>query len=449
MLNFRIRVGIVAVFILAFLITAPLVVLYTAGYRYNFTTGSFVRTGLFYITSIPKGAEILINDELRDYTPAFIKNLVPGEYKLTLDRPGYHLWSKTLPVISQETTFVEEVILFLDQEPVNLVSEEISSATQNPNYSTFAYVMNQSSWYEIWSYSITDNEQSLLYRIAAEDETVLDLSWSANGEHLLIEQIDNETVSYTLLDRSGENRFDLAEKIGEPITKAWWHQTDSYAIMFTTDKTTGVYRMPSNSTTELYDQPVLATLIEGHPILTEVVEDQLSIFSYTDGQGDIIAYVPLGEYKIIASPEPYLLLQETEQDHIVLIDTSTRNQPIVLNVDGQGIEWAPDGSNRMLYWSELEVHVYNPATHTDDLITRVGEPITDAAWHPLSNTILFSQNTKLSAIELDWRDQRNEIELATGSNFDNLFITKNGRRVYFAGTVAPDSGIFELEILER
>ncbi len=448
-MNFRIRIGIVVIFILAFLITAPLLVLYTAGYRYNFTTNSFVQTGLFYVTTIPKGAEIIINDELRDYSPAFIKNLVPGEYKLTLDRPGYHSWTKTLPIISQETTFIEDVVLFTDEDPVNLVSEKIVSAAQNPSYSTFAYVMNQSSWYEIWNYSIADDEQSLLYRIAADDDVVLDLSWSASGEHLLIEQTRDNEASYTLIDRSGENRFDLAEKIGKPITKAWWHQTDNYAIMFTTDETTEVYRIPSSSTTKLYDKPVLATLIEGHPILTEVVEDQLSIFSFTNDQGDIIAYVPLGQYEIIASPEPYLLLQETTQDKIVLIDTSTRNQPIILNVDGRGVEWAPDGSNRMLYWSALEVHVYNPATHTDELITRVGEPVTYTAWHPLSNAILFVQDTKLSAIELDWRDQRNEILLAEGSNFNNLFVTKNGRRVYFAGTVGPDSGIFELQILER
>jgi len=46
-------------FLLSFFILAPLIVLYTAGYRYNITTGTVLRTGILSAASTPKGAAVL------------------------------------------------------------------------------------------------------------------------------------------------------------------------------------------------------------------------------------------------------------------------------------------------------------------------------------------------------------------------------------------------------
>src|SRR3990170_921695 len=54
---------IASAFILAFLIAAPILVLYTAGLRWNLKKWSLQKTGSIYIEVEPKDAEILINEK--------------------------------------------------------------------------------------------------------------------------------------------------------------------------------------------------------------------------------------------------------------------------------------------------------------------------------------------------------------------------------------------------
>jgi len=62
---------------------------------------------------------------------------------------------------------------------------------------------------------------------------------------------------------------------------------------------------------------------------------------------------------------------------------------------------------------------------------------------------LVSRANTIEAVELDWRDQRNIIELATGTNISTLWVTQNGRVAYFVGEVTPDRGLFKLELQRR
>lgn len=106
------------VFVAGFLITAPVVVLYTAGYRYHVGTGKIVQTGILNMRSIPKGAMIFIDDVLQnDHTPAVIGNVIPGSHEVRVEKPEYSSWKKTLDVYSKQSTLVSQIVLFLNQPP--------------------------------------------------------------------------------------------------------------------------------------------------------------------------------------------------------------------------------------------------------------------------------------------------------------------------------------------
>ena len=80
-------------FILAFLIITPAIILYASGYKIG-NGLKLQKTGIFIIDSKPRGAKIYLNDKLEQdqikkwlldknsfvVTPAKIKNLLPGEY---------------------------------------------------------------------------------------------------------------------------------------------------------------------------------------------------------------------------------------------------------------------------------------------------------------------------------------------------------------------------------
>ena len=112
------------VFVLAFLITAPLVVLHTAGYRYQLHGNKILKTGVLSISSFPRGATLLIDDHEESMrTPAVIENVLPGIHTISLKKEGYLPWNKSLEVSSGSTTFAENVVLFFD-EPSTFVGSQ-------------------------------------------------------------------------------------------------------------------------------------------------------------------------------------------------------------------------------------------------------------------------------------------------------------------------------------
>jgi len=147
----RTRKLVFLLFFVCFFIAAPLVVLYTAGYRYNFGTGQIVQTGVLSVSSTPKGATILLDgDPLRASTPALLKNVLPGDHLVRVERDGYSSWEKTLTVQSRSTTFADDVVLFLEAEP-SLVRETSLATTPRFNVKTgrAAYALTEGQWTEI------------------------------------------------------------------------------------------------------------------------------------------------------------------------------------------------------------------------------------------------------------------------------------------------------------
>lgn len=136
MLPFAVRKALFFLFFGAFLVSAPLVVLYTAGYRFNRTNNTVSQTGTLSLASTPKGAESFVNGEnMHDATPAVLQRLIPGTRTVLLSKDGYHTWERVVDVESGATTYVTAP-LFLDTTPVILGQEtaawEHAQTTRTP-----------------------------------------------------------------------------------------------------------------------------------------------------------------------------------------------------------------------------------------------------------------------------------------------------------------------------
>lgn len=100
--------------IISFVILAPLVVFYSAGYRLA-TDWSIKKTGGIYISSPVSGSEIFLNGEIKKQTNIlqsgiFLSGLRPGLYDVLSAKDGYITWKKKLAVKSE---FVTEAHAFL------------------------------------------------------------------------------------------------------------------------------------------------------------------------------------------------------------------------------------------------------------------------------------------------------------------------------------------------
>lgn len=153
-------------FVAGFLVTAPLVVLYTAGYRYHFESGKIVRTGVLNITSIPKGAAVFIDDQPQDeQTPAVISNIVPGSHLIRVEKSGYASWEKTLNIYSKQSTFASQIVLFSDEPPEKVGATEMKERpVTSPSWKSLKlnFVVQNTNTHSVLSWIDANNIASII-----------------------------------------------------------------------------------------------------------------------------------------------------------------------------------------------------------------------------------------------------------------------------------------------
>lgn len=85
------------------LIATVAMINFAKGYRPDLKNGHLKPTGLLLANSIPKGAQVFINDELKTATDDTM-NLAPGEYDIRIEKAGYHPWQKKLLIQAELVT---------------------------------------------------------------------------------------------------------------------------------------------------------------------------------------------------------------------------------------------------------------------------------------------------------------------------------------------------------
>lgn len=97
--------------ILTFLaIGTTMAVLYGRGYRFVFGPGEpkVSKTGILNVTSIPKGAQVFIDDGKNPTTTTDNSlNLAPKMYKVKVSKDGYNDWQKDVDINAEEVTSVK------------------------------------------------------------------------------------------------------------------------------------------------------------------------------------------------------------------------------------------------------------------------------------------------------------------------------------------------------
>ena len=128
----------VAIFILA----TPPTILYATGYSFDWQKKSLVKTGAFYLKSLPGNAKILIDGKNKKTTPRLVSRLVPKTYSVTIAKDGFYSWQKNLEIQPQLVAEARNIILFpqtLQPEkiPANVtstISDWLSSPAEKQNH---------------------------------------------------------------------------------------------------------------------------------------------------------------------------------------------------------------------------------------------------------------------------------------------------------------------------
>ncbi|KKU32989.1 MAG: hypothetical protein UX57_C0010G0031 [Candidatus Uhrbacteria bacterium GW2011_GWE2_46_68] len=430
-------------FLFCFLISAPLAVLYTAGYRYDVGSGMVIKTGVLSLESAPKGATVRIDDiEAKEKTPAIINTIIPGEHDVQIIKDGYLPWEKTLRVQSNQTTFASAT-LFLVDAPQLFSSLTPTFATTSPNREEVAFVTRNEETTDVWR--LTANATSpFLIASFPSSKKITKILWSPEARYLLLQTTDLEKP-FSIYTRDGDSLLNPSQ-LFETITALWWDVGQDGFLFLTTD-TKQVRLNIANGLFDFLDLPCEAarTVSQGLVIVQQTIE-RASLIRTQNGESTILAYLPSGNYQFHSSPDHVFLLEDTRHQRILLLDARGGDQPILLNDEATLWQWNQQG--HLLVSDGFDLHVYDSYAHTDTLLTRTSEHMSALIWYATGTDVVFCLPSTIQAVEIDERGSRHAPLLAVDTSCTNLWMDTDGKTLSFFGTIGGERGWFEKKMQE-
>lgn len=428
-MDIRIRRFITIGFFLFFFIVSPLLLLYASGFRYDFKRGTLLRTGNIFIEANEvKDATVYIDDKPYDELldkKLFLKNLIPGEYTVRIEKDGYTTWEKKLRVEGKLTTFLKDVVLFLTSKPVELTRGPITDYITSPDHNFIAFVRSNAGVPEVWLYNIEYNEEQLVYRVSGDIQPTV--SWAKSSNQLMIRLPD-----HALIYRTSISPFlEIANiPIDKNISASWDEISDSTILL--------------SSNLEINRFDLIAKKTE--TILKADAGEKITDIRVTNGSS-ILALIEAGEktsaflidttlrlkkeifsvagsgIKIIENSPQYLILSNKNTHKLYLVRKSGAN-PLenILSVDNFTLDGitatlSPD-KTRLLIVNDYELSIFNIGTKEISLINRFGQPIINAEWYNDSQHVIITVNDSVMISDLNIQSQN--AALVTIITADNI-----------------------------
>ncbi|MDD4995656.1 MAG: PEGA domain-containing protein [Patescibacteria group bacterium] len=447
------RLSIKIIFVLIFLTVAPLIIAYTMGYRYNFTSGQMQHTGVLVINSNPTDAEIFINGQPeKQRTPAIIKKINPNEYTVEIKKTNFIPWSKKLTVNSGESTFADMVTLFMDSDPSLLIERKIASSSFSPDRSSLIYVIKESSWAEIWIFTTKRREFSLIERRNLDDFNDASIVWAPGSSKIFFEIQKPGGKEQLIYDVSDGSIVNLLQYLEKPAERFFWSKTSDDVFYVVNDTNLSAINLPTGQITPLFSGST-EYFVRGDKIFSIIKNNGKIILSVSDINnplaGSTILYeLPHGNYTFEDSGFPYLMLKRDNRE-LLLFDTSAPFTEPILQEEASGYSWytSNQGEKKLLYFKDFEIWIFYPKSKYNELITRFASQIKNASWHRNGEYIFFDFGDGIKVIELDSREKRNIFDLVNEATIADFAVDYNSENLYFIGIWQNSLGLHYLPLI--
>lgn len=247
--------------IILFLTAAPIMTLYSQGYRFDFGERKLVLTGSLSLKTVPRQADVYIDEKLEGKTDFFsgsflANNLIPKAYKVEVKKDGYFPWEKSLRMDEGMVAEAENIYLvrqntvFADSPATDT---EIYFPTQKEGTSTENLVFSGYVFKKEGKILSLFNPQTRTFENIFEG--MIDLRLSPDGKKLIY--FSNSEIWLFYLDdifeqpqrKSGEKV--LLNRFSEKIGGVFWLNQDY--LVFTTGNKIKVSETDNRDRVNCYD----------------------------------------------------------------------------------------------------------------------------------------------------------------------------------------------------
>lgn len=426
----RKRITLFIVFAFLFLILAPFLIFYALGYSFDLQKGKFVKTGAFYFKTNLKDYQVLVNGKFRGKSSfilgtVFIKNIIPREYKITIERDGFYPWEKNLQVKEGLTTEARHITLF----PKDIHFTPLLSKNVGKFYFGWGKIFFIQGDEENWILGESSLEGEEKKVILTKKEIKGDFSISK-----IIFSSDGKTMLLTLKNSSQKKLFLLREDIPQKKIQEIFLPKEAKLINFSPLGDNSLFFLEKEKLRKWSLQAGYENILDSVVTYSfwnnKIVWLDNNGFLYeSDISGKPLAVLNFSPFPIKKNKE-YQIYLGNNLSKIILQEDSTffyldNNQFKKILEGGEKLNISPD-VKKIAFFSNHEIKIFfwedlldQPQRKRGEtiLLFRFLENIGKVRWIN-GDYIIFSLGDKIKISEIDNRDHINVIDIGNFQNPD-------------------------------
>ncbi|MFH1078472.1 MAG: PEGA domain-containing protein [Patescibacteria group bacterium] len=420
------------IFAITFVACAPVVVFYTAGYRWNPLKEQIERNGTMIFDTQPVGAKIFMNgNDTGDVTPRTIQNVSPGTYQVRYELDGYRPWEKRLDVFPERVTFANDVRLWKDSAPVKAEDGMFLAVEPSPNGRSIAVLVASgasSTRIDVRSADLTTTGSFELDRGLPAHPRV---TWSSDSRAFIVETETDGTKAAWLVNV----RTDLGPVVLPSAVYRWngsvLEGNDGTSIVSIQSDDGSISRAPfAFRVVDTFDDLTLRTATN---------TDAVVLFRDNDPMRGFI--LPSGNWTMVMISDGRLILRDGASWLSVGMESDT---PDTVRASGDALRpYTEKNSTSYLLVSGGEIWRWDEGKDAE-LLLRESKDIVDAVWHVDGRDVAFANGTETSILNLDTRDGRIRTLLTTFTAVRDVALV--GKDMLVAGEKDGQSGLWRIAI---
>ena len=468
----RSRTVLFLVLAFVFLLTAPLTVLFTQGYRFDWETKQIAQVGAFYFKVHPLRAEVHIDEKHTESTDILFgsvltKKFIPRSYKVQIIKDGYHTWEKTLQIVPKQVTEAKNITLFPQDVQFQTLVADVEHIWRAPNQNEAILKKAVKNEWVLSLWDFARNAEYELLRIRKSSSDITSIEWASDASKIIIELTDREEARHIIqvLDRAAlasqsfpiENpKTTTLDFLGKNIEQISFSGLSENQLILTKL----LHNSPVLFLADYESKELLAPLARN---ITSFTIHEPDIF-WLDDQGilwqkDGLSSTPAEALNATPFPiqlelqqqilffgnqiyikqEKKLYRLDANKQNFQLISSSAKNP--ILSPDKRKIALSND-SEISIFFLEDQPEQPKRAKGDQIFLTRFSQTIENLSWVN-NHYVIFSFGNTIKILEIDDRDRLNIIDIA---QFPDSSITAKSSPLFFW---EANSGILYMKADDR
>ena len=456
-MNKNFKNGLFYFFIIVFVFGTIILSIYASGYKFNLRlpldfNRLLIKTGALNINSNPRGAKIFLDgkeipsDDWRPWkksyltTPAKIRNLLPGNYELIIEKVGYWPFKSDVTVNSGLTTFLEDISLFKADSPTIKTIGDESSEEEDIILSynnRFLYLKDSAQ------IIILEKDEERDLKKEFQDLNINDLklntgTWLKNNNLLLngiIFSPNKNDQDKNFLTLVGEDAYNW--KYNDNDNKLYYQNNNSLAAINVETKSSEII---FNHRENLIDYLVK----DSNLFLILNSNNRTLIQEYSLTQKEIINELVLpgdGDYNFEESGTNHLSIYDKKNKSLYFVEANDiqRGYRRIEFIN----DWQWLSSDEILLINDWELKHFSIQENNLELLTRLGDKLEQIIINEDKKYLIISGETKIIVYDLKTKFLTTILE---AEKIKSPTLDKSKDLLYFWGKLKDQQGIYRISI---